>query len=1228
MFDDFANEQSVPLDSLTASSSSFASNAASSILEVSQHILGLSSPQHSAVSSSYHSSMSNNGRLGGGFSHHSRSGRDLSQHSSSLSQMLTLTALELEDLQRFVRKMEKLWEIYSAAHYFDSSFSCSSGAPTPARPLASLLDQRSSSQDHPSLPVPVSSPRHSSTVSSTSLARRLANEELRNCYSEVPDLFFRSDFSLSNQEIFQQALFIFDVSQGTNLSRSHSDDPQHNVNNSGSSVGSFNLLQQQQQRRADSSSSSSSGRSSSSLSPHNPIASRTLPTTPRTPQQLPQFRDNLSHYLDCVEIALLRQIWYRCPAFFRSLDNFKGLQYEVHEAVQLLLIIRRKLSFLQEKQIKKSLRIPQLLRKQRNYRSLQEKLDAMKSLLETRKTVLALLECEDYYSAQEAIYSIKDIYRLASLREIGSMKEINDEMKEYSLIIGNVLCNKFASIGIGWEDSSTSSSANSSGSLQPQSSSSSAAFAYIEELDQIAAVTPSSSLQHQQKGKQLSLILEQKNETKKLISSLLASEQFHLALNLYRNRLTEGIKLIIRTCLMEYMTGIGDSNDPFSLDGSFSLENPDSSSSSLNFSDPVPGGGGGGDGSDISFAQRIREMSLESFLSCLSMCFEHLTLSLQKAYLFHQFISESLSSLLQSQQQQQKGEDAGHGMAQEEHPIRLKRGDRSLSLLLESGFSAGRDTPDDSSPSYRGSVASTASSGQQLLYSSLSRVHQAIIEEYLTISKSSLVAACEIVQKSIIQLFNFRKEINAKASNLDKMIFLWEISLQFLKEIELYSGGSNAYPFRQCLLLQTKLFLENLHESSKTRLVNTLDNERWNQCDCSSDRQAEINRLVSGKAFLLWSASSSSSSSTFSSSRSSKGNDFAIEGGSQKSIKDGQDTVNGNNNSSLSVLSSSEKKGKPSSSNRDKDVHPVIIEGISSTPSSASSAPSSSSPHQEYKVVWSVLLLIEMILSYLEISFHFPDVTHELINKIIDLIRLFNNRTKQLVLGAQAIQSTAKLKSISAKHLAITGQSLGLFLYLLPHIRTALLCQIKQQRATSILSVEFDRINSELFDHHGQIMSKFVNIVSDMIEATASSTKLKTIDWDKGTISGGGGGSGDGGRGPVSSSNQQQLDMQQCEYFEEIQRNIITLHKVLINILPHEQITDIFTRICALLNRKLLSHFDDLAQQPITMTGKQRILDELQYFISSLSRLKAVDSTILTTQLEETLRRKYGNQQK
>ena len=43
--------------------------------------------------------------------------------------------------------------------------------------------------------------------------------------------------------------------------------------------------------------------------------------------------DVLSYYLDLVEVALLRQIWLRSPAFFRALDDIKGLQYQVSRVV-------------------------------------------------------------------------------------------------------------------------------------------------------------------------------------------------------------------------------------------------------------------------------------------------------------------------------------------------------------------------------------------------------------------------------------------------------------------------------------------------------------------------------------------------------------------------------------------------------------------------------------------------------------------------------------------------------------------------------------------------------------------------------------------------------------------------------------------------------------------------------------------------------------------------------
>ena len=50
----------------------------------------------------------------------------------------------------------------------------------------------------------------------------------------------------------------------------------------------------------------------------------------------------------------------------------------------------------------------------------------------------------------------------------------------------------------------------------------------------------------------------------------------------------------------------------------------------------------------------------------------------------------------------------------------------------------------------------------------------------------------------------------------------------------------------------------------------------------------------------------------------------------------------------------------------------------------------------------------------------------------------------------------------------------------------------------------------------------------------------------------------------------------QCEYFLEVERNVSSLHRVLLTALPQEQVQDVFTRIFALLNRKIVSHFEDI----------------------------------------------------
>lgn len=411
------------------------------------------------------------------------------------------------------------------------------------------------------------------------------------------------------------------------------------------------------------------------------------------------------------------------------------------------------------------------------------------------------------------------------------------------------------------------------------------------------------------------------------------------------------------------------------------------------------------------------------------------------------------------------------------------------------------------------------------------------IQSLLALSKSCFITACDLSQKSISQLLSLRKDSYHRIS-VEKMKVLWEKSVDFVSRIEKLIGTS-AYVMRQSLITQTKHFIDTLHEGYKGKLVNTLDNERWMHCDVSSERQNDIDRLVSGKAFITTSSISST------------------------------DTILSRNASSNNINSST---GDLNSANK-KEARPAKID------------------EYNYNVTWSVLFLTEIILTYLDISLSFQLIASELISKIIELIRLFDHRTRQLVLGAQAIQSAARLKSISARHLGITAQSIGFLTALLPHIRTALLAQLSIKH--HLMLTEFDRISHELLDHHSAIVSKFVSIVSDSLDS--SSLKLRSVDWDR--------------------------FQGQCEYFDEVLRNVTALHRVLVQLLPSEQLQDIFSRIFLLLNRKIPSHFEDI--MPSTQTGKQRILDDVTHLVTTFSRLKQIDCKEITNILEENFRKRY-----
>ena len=254
------------------------------------------------------------------------------------------------------------------------------------------------------------------------------------------------------------------------------------------------------------------------------------------------------------------------------------------------------------------------------------------------------------------------------------------------------------------------------------------------------------------------------NSFGQILMTLLHINKLQAALMMYKSRLSDSLRLIIRTCVIEYLAAF----DPTLASEYEIMVQP---------SEP-----------DTPFTQRVKDMPIDSFLSCLTLCFEQLLSALHKSEAVHTYTEQFIHTV-------EANASNGSGSSEQE-----------MNLSKEA------------------------------------------VENLIMLSRSCVNSCCDLSQRSIQQLLTIRRDSTTRLP-LEKMKTLWESCLSFISSLEKVSGAS-AYDIKRCLVSHTKDFLVNLHENMKRSIHNTLDAERWIQCDVSDERQVDIDKLASGKAFL------------------------------------------------------------------------------------------------------------------------------------------------------------------------------------------------------------------------------------------------------------------------------------------------------------------------------------------------------------------------------------------
>uniref|UniRef100_A0AAQ4Q6R9 Vacuolar protein sorting-associated protein 54 n=1 Tax=Gasterosteus aculeatus aculeatus TaxID=481459 RepID=A0AAQ4Q6R9_GASAC len=225
---------------------------------------------------------------------------------------------------------------------------------------------------------------------------------------------------------------------------------------------------------------------------------------------------------------------------------------------------------------------------------------------------------------------------------------------------------------------------------------------------------------------------------------------------------------------------------------------------------------------------------------------------------------------------------------------------------------------------------------------------------------------------------------------------------------------------------------------------------------------------------------------------------------------------------------------------------------------------------QKYAVVGTVLLLIRIFLEYCQCVNDIPSIATDMLTRLSDLLKHFNSRTCQLVLGAGALQVVG-LKTITTKNLALASRCLQLVVHYIPVIRSHFETKL-QPKQFSVLR-HFDHITKDYNDHVAEISAKLVAIMDSLFEKVLSKYEVKA---------------------PMPSA---------C--FRNVCKQMAKMHEAISDLLPEEQTQMLFLRI----NGSFKTHLKrQLARLGVVNDGGPQLVGvDVAFYTENVQVLKSLD---------------------
>ncbi|KAL1297775.1 hypothetical protein AAFC00_006312 [Neodothiora populina] len=423
------------------------------------------------------------------------------------------------------------------------------------------------------------------------------------------------------------------------------------------------------------------------------------------------------------------------------------------------------------------------------------------------------------------------------------------------------------------------------------------------------------------------------------------------------------------------------------------------------------------------------------------------------------------------------------------------------------------------------------------------RSRSASLQEQVTqaLDLSSLLGqAVDVAQTQITRVLKVRTEQSVRLP-LQRFVRYSTLNRLFADECEAISGHSGS-ALKAVVAGQLTAFVHSQSDAQNQRISQTLDMDQWEAKDFDEEHEARLSRILQ----------SMTSDPTFWLRGTRVWEDFASE---QANGALGTNGI-GNNKGFTNGTSATENKNATRPQTR-----PAYIDDT------------------RYILVASAMTLLDPLENFLSLIASVPSIGPVVVQAIAELLRTFNSRTSQLVLGAGATR-IAGLKNITTKHLALASQALSFVITLVPYMREAVRRHIGASGARAETLAEFDKVKRMYQDHQMGIHDKLVDIMTT--RASSHVNAMKKIDFDAEAES----------EGP-------------SPYMETLTKETATLYRVLSRHLFEADANSIVMQIFNGYKDTWTRAFTEAEVR--TAGGKQRLLKDAELFDSRLGRINGFD---------------------